>query len=195
MVTRRLDPTPAPFDRELRRGNRLAATWLLRRRAAATLPADLPQPAPREVLGTDGWEGFRAADLARRRPGAVFPALPAVPTPRLSPSGRTWAAAVRTTLHLRLEDELLADPRGFAAVEASPAALLEHARRALPEVCLEAGMIELPVEDLAALCGDPEAGEPLATVASVVLIVRGQARTDARWWEAVDEAAVAGGAS
>lgn len=161
-----------PFDRELWRGNRLAATWLQRQKAR--LAPGAPAPAPKALLGTEGWDRFRAADLARRHPTTRFPPMPSVPLPRLSAAGRAWAAAVRTTLHLRLETELLADPFGYAAVEANPAALLAHVDASLPEVLLEAGMVQLPLVDLAALRGDPAAPEVLALVAGVVLAVRGQ---------------------
>jgi hypothetical protein len=176
-------------ERERLRGNRLAATWMLRRRACGALPPAQPQPAPPELLGTDGWQRFRAADLARRRPGAGFPALLPAPFPLRSEAGRAWGASVRTTLHLRLEDELLVDPRAFAQLEAEPGALDALVRRALPEVCLEAGMVELPLDDLAALCAARGDGERYGLVASVVLLVRGRLRSDDRWWEAVDAAA------
>ena len=177
------------LERERRRGNRLAATWLARRRARGAVPPCHPQPAPPELIGTEAWLRFRAADLARRRPGAAFPPGIPAPIPLSSEPGRTFGASLRATLHLRVEHELLADPAGFAALEAAPGAFAALLDRALPEVCLEAGMVELPLEDLAALCAAPGEGERYGLVASVVLLVRGRPRSDDRWWEAVDAAA------
>lgn len=86
--------------------------------------------------------------------------------PKLSPEGQAWLDRTFVGLQRMLEERLRSDPVDYDRLEQNSAELKKFAYDTHPSVYLEAGLSELPPEDLARIATTPDLGD-LATADGV----------------------------
>lgn len=79
--------------------------------------------------------------------------------PRLSTAGKRWLIKTRTNLHLAIERKLMTDPKGFAKLEKDGKALRKFGFDSHPRAYIDAGLLDLPIEDKVNISMTPDVTE------------------------------------
>ncbi len=124
-------------------------------------------PAAPVPTGSEAYYRQRLSDVVRRRPDLTPPTYYAdygdkclhqfvAIEPQLTPSGQDW---LRTTLRLlqeKMEERRREDPEGFALLETDGEAFNDFAFSTHSEAYVEAGLFELPLDDLWKIIRTPD---------------------------------------
>ncbi|MBI2264309.1 MAG: hypothetical protein HYU64_03950 [Armatimonadetes bacterium] len=128
-----------------------------------TLPADL-----QDQVGTVGYYEARAEDFRRRHPGQEPPdyymeygdkyakRFTEELRPKLSEEGQQWLDRTFVLLQQAIEDKRREDPAAFDQLEQNPEAFKEFAYSTHSRAYLDAGLADLPPEDLYRIVTTPD---------------------------------------
>lgn len=119
-----------------------------------------PEPSVIPAWGDLDYYQRRHADFERRNPGMEPPDYYLAygdkyiqrfndeVRPELSPEGQAWLDRTRVNLQKAIEDKRFEDPQAFAELERNPDAFRKFAYDSHVKAYLDAGLADLPVEDL-----------------------------------------------
>ncbi len=124
----------------------------------------LPQPLP---TGTETYYLERRHDFLRRQPLEEPPTYYAeygdkclhqfvAVEPDMTPDGKTWLRRTLRLLQDKMEDALAADPEHFARLELDDKRFEEFAFSTHSQAYLDAGLLELPVDDIWRIVRTPD---------------------------------------
>ena len=159
--------------REVTVGNGLLEGLSANFGSADSLERQAANDRPRPVeTGTLDYYEERAQDYERRHPGEEAPDYYREFGDKyarrfeelkdeLSPAGDRWVDETRENLQESLEDLRREDPEAFARLEEDPDALREFAFESHSQAYLEAGLADLPAEDLLAIATTPDLKDTL----------------------------------
>lgn len=133
-------------------------------------PSDAkPGDAPKAVsTGAKDYYLQRAADFEARNPGMKAPdyytdygnkyaeRFSSLDSTDLSPAGLKWRDQTLVNLKEMMEGKRAADPEGFAALERNPEAFRQMAYETHVQAYLDAGLADLPVQDLMVIGATPD---------------------------------------
>ncbi len=131
---------------------------------SASAPRE-PAPIP---TGTLDYYQRRHDDFKARNPGATPPdyyldygakylkAFSALDHADLSPQGIAWRDAARAGLQRAIENLRAKDPAKFAELERDPDAFRKFAFESHPKAYLDAGLLDLPAQDLKTILFTPD---------------------------------------